>query len=154
MILLGVKAVARRRVLATFIALLLLLTSGLALWLGPTPTAHSVTRFQAQKIAVAHLLQPDELPHIQAKLVRQWQLTLVDGNDEGRIWSNQRLWLVLVPGGHFSAAGCCVAPAFTWNIAVINDSPDGAGLDGVLAGSPGDAPLWFWLLPDLSGGRQ
>jgi len=47
-----------------------------------------------------------------------------------------------------------VAPAFTWNIAVINDSPDGAGLDGVLAGSPDDAPLWFWLLPDLSGGRQ
>jgi len=145
MILLGVKAVARRRVLATFIALLLLLTSGLALWLGPTLTAHSVTRFQAQ---------PDELPHIQAKLVRQWQLTLVDGNDEGRIWSNQLLWLVLVPGGHFSAAGCCVAPAFTWNIAIVNDSPGGAGLDGVLAGSPGDAPLWFWLLPDLSGGRQ
>src|SRR2546425_4051623 len=130
MILVGVKAMARRRVCAALIALLLLLASGLALWLGPTPTAHNVTRFEAQKIAVTHLLQPGEPSHIEAKLVRQWQLTLVDANDGGHIWSNQLLWLVLVPGGHFSAAGCCVAAAYTWNVAVINDGPGGAGLSG------------------------
>jgi hypothetical protein len=108
----------------------------------------------AVKIAVTHLLQPgeSEQAHIQAKLVHRWQLALVSRNE---LWSNDLIWLVLVPGGHFSAAGtCCSAPpTFSWNIAITKDDPGGAGLDGVIAGSPGDGPLWYRLLPDLSRGR-
>jgi hypothetical protein len=154
MLLVGMKALAGRRIVVIGIVLALLLASCIALWLGPGPAAHHVTRFEAQKIAETHLLQAGEPSNIQAKLVRQWQLTLMDANDGGHIWSNQLVWLVLVPGGHFSAAGCCVATKFTWNIAVINDNPGGAELDGVLAGATGGGPPWYWLLPDLSGSRQ
>jgi hypothetical protein len=154
MILVGVKAIAGRRVAVVGIVLAVLVASGLGLWFGPGPAAHHVSRFMAQKIAVTHLMQPGEPANIQAKLVRQWQLTIVDPNDGGRIWSRRLLWLVLVPGGHFSAAGCCAGSKFTWNLAVISDNPGGAELDGVLAGAPGDSPPWYWLLPDLSAGRQ
>jgi hypothetical protein len=133
---------------------MVLTASSLVLWLGPGPAPHHVTREMAVKIAVTHLLQPgeSEQAHIQAKLVHRWQLALVSRNE---LWSNDLIWLVLVPGGHFSAAGpCCSAPpTFSWNIAITKDDPGGAGLDGVIAGSPGDGPLWYRLLPDLSRGR-
>jgi hypothetical protein len=64
----------------------------------------------AVKIAVMHLLQPGEYQQAraEAKLVRQWQLAFVSRNEP---WSNDLIWLVLVPGGHFSAGGaCCDAP--------------------------------------------
>ena len=103
------------------------------------------------KIAVTHLLQPAEVKqaHIEAKLVRQWQLALVSRNEP---WSNDLIWLVLVPGGHFSAAGSCCSPSptFSWNVAITRDHAGGAGLDGVIAGSPGNGPVWYRLLPDLS----
>jgi hypothetical protein len=109
----------------------------------------------AMKIAVTHLLQPDEYEqaHVDAKLVRQWQLALVSRNEP---WSNDLVWLVLVPGGHFAASGgcCSLPPSFSWKIAMTKDDAAGAGLDGVLAGSPGDGPLWYRLLPDLSRGGQ
>jgi len=149
---------ARRPALATFIGLSILLGLGLALWLGPVPTAHHATRFEAEKVAVANLLQPGEREHIriESKLVRQWQLTLLSPNDGGNVWSNDLLWLVLIPGGHFAASGpCCVPPpTFSWNIAVINDNPGGTGLDGVIAGPHGDGPLWYRFLPDLAGAGQ
>jgi hypothetical protein len=109
----------------------------------------------ATKVAITHLLQPGEYQQaqVQSKLVRRWQVALVSRNEA---WSNDLVWLVLVPGGHFSAAGpCCSAPpGFTWNIAMVNDNAGGAELDGVAAGSPGNAPLWYGLLPDLSRGDQ
>jgi hypothetical protein len=128
--------------------------SCLALWLGPGPARHQVTRDMAVKIAVTHLLQPDEYqrPHTEAKLVRQWQLALVSRNE---VWSSDLIWLVLVPGGHFPTAGpCCSAPPkFTWNVAIVKDQASFAQLDGVIGGSQGDGPLWYRLLPDLSRGH-
>ena len=145
----------RRRAVLVLGAVFVLTTSGLSLWLGPGPASHHVTRFMAVKIAMTHLLQPDEFErvHVEAKLVRQWQLALVTRN-EG--WSNDLIWLVLVPGGHFAASGSCCSPppTFSWNIAITKEDAGGAGLDGVIAGSPGGGPLWYRLLPDLSGGAQ
>ena len=144
----------RRRAVVVLGVVLVLTTSGLSLWLGPGPAAHHVTRFMAVKIAMTHLLQPDEFEraHVEAKLVRQWQLALVSRNEP---WSNDLIWLVLVPGGHFSATGSCCSPppTFSWNIAITRDDAGGAGLDGVIAGSPGDGALWYRLLPDLSSGQ-
>jgi len=144
---------ARRRAVI-LLSTVVLLVSGIILWLGPGPAAHHVTRDMAVKIAVTHLLQPAdyERGNVQAKLVRRWQLALVSRDEP---WSNDLIWLVLVPGGHFSATGSCCSPppTFSWNIAVIKDNPGGAGLDGVIAGAPGDGPLWYRLLPDLSTAR-
>ncbi|MDQ6710462.1 MAG: hypothetical protein M3Z11_07880 [Candidatus Dormibacteraeota bacterium] len=101
---------------------------------------------------MTHLLQPGEHTHIEAKLVRQWQLALVSPNEN--LWSDQLIWLVLVPGGHFAASGpCCSQPTFTWNVAVVKDQAGYAQLDGVIAGAPGDGPVWYRLLPDLSSGH-
>jgi len=154
MTLLAQQLRARRRAIVV-LGLVVVIASGLSLWLGPGPAAHHVTRFMAVKIAVTHLLQPDEYEraHVEAKLVRQWQLTLVSRNDSA--WSNDLVWLVLVPGGHFAASGACCSPppTFSWNIAITKDDAGGAGLDGVIAGSPGDGPLWYRLLPDLSSGQ-
>jgi hypothetical protein len=54
----------------------------------------------AVKIAVTHLLQPAEVEqaHVEAKLVRQWQLALVSPNEP---WSDdlgdRPLWYRLLP---------------------------------------------------------
>jgi hypothetical protein len=145
-----------RRVLLVAAALGILgLTA--ALNLATAPAAHHVTRFQAEKIAITHLLQPVEYDtaHLETKLVRQWQLTLVSPNDGGNLWTNQLMWLVLVPGNHFAFSGPCCSPPTTmaWNIAIVNDGAGGAQLDGVLAGPSGDRPTWFGLLPDLARGQ-
>jgi hypothetical protein len=100
--------------------------------------------------------EPDEYEQarVEAKLVRQWQLALVSRSEN--LWSNDLLWLVLVPGGHYPATGSCCGPppTFSWNMAMTKDDSGGAGLDGVIAGTQGDAPPWYRLLPDLSGGGQ
>ena len=123
-----------RRGAIVVLGLVVVVASGLGMWLGPGPAAHHVIRFMAVKIAVTHLLQPDayERAHVEAKLVRHWQLTLVSRND---------------------SACCSPPPTFSWNIAITKDAAGGAGLDGVIAGSPGDGPLWYRLLPDLSSGQ-
>jgi hypothetical protein len=136
-------------------ALFVLIGSGLVFWSGPAP--HHVTRDMAVKIALTHLVQPGETVQTQAKLARQWQLTMLNRNEGGNLWSNQLTWFVLVPGDHFAFSGPCCGPASpkpTWNVALVNDHAWGAQLDGVVAGSNGDAPGWFRLLPDLSLGGQ
>jgi len=66
MTLLAQQLRAKRRAIVVFV-LVVVIASGLSLWLGPGPAAHHVTRFMAVKIAVTHLLQPDEYdtPDIQ-----------------------------------------------------------------------------------------
>jgi hypothetical protein len=132
---------------------MLVVAVGLALALGPAP--HHVTKDMAIKIAVTHLLQPGERVPVQAKLAREWQLTLLSPNDGGNLWSNQLVWFVLVPGGHFAHSGpCCSPPAKTaWDVALIEDHDGSAQLDGVISGGSGDRPGWYDRLPDLSGGH-
>jgi len=127
--------------------------SRLLLALGPAP--HHVTRFEAEKIAVTHLLQPGQQVHIQTKLVRQWQLALISPNDGGNVWSNDLLWLVLMPGDHFAHSGhCCTGPPrATWTMAQVNDRAGYAQLDGIITGVSGESPEWWRLLPDLSDGH-
>ena len=69
MTLLAQQLRAKRRAIVVFV-LVVVIASGLSLWLGPGPAAHHVTRFMAVKIAVTHLLQPDEYEraHVEAKL--------------------------------------------------------------------------------------
>ena len=126
---------------------------GLLLELGPAP--HHVTRYQAEKIAVTHLLPPGRQVHLQSKLIREWQLTFVSPNDGGNVWSNDLMWVVLVPDSNFAHSGpCCGAsPPTSWAVAIVRDHSFSAQLDGIIAGVSGDAPAWWGLLPDLSGGR-
>jgi hypothetical protein len=145
----------RRRTLVVLSTVVVLMASGFVLWLGPGPAPHHVTRDMAVKVAVTHLLQPGEHAQIQAKLARQWQLTLLSANDGGNLWSNQLIWFVLVPGGHFSHPGpCCGPPPKTrWDVVLVEDHAGSAQLDGVISGGAGDRPTWYDLLPDLSGGQ-
>ena len=143
------------RALVVISAVVVLVASGLVLWLGRGPAPHYVTRDMAVNVAGAHLLQPGEHTQIHAKLARQWQLTLLSANDGGNLWSNQLIWFVLVPGGHFSHPGpCCGPPPKTsWDVVLVEDHAGSAQLDGVISGGAGDRPYWYDLLPDLSGGQ-